>query len=84
MKTSQQNRDEVEFWEKAFLTALPQAILVQGWTFDGKTISNALQRAELAGRIADFAIGERRLRVTYADLAPAMADVDVSDGGNAD
>ncbi|MEK6419987.1 MAG: hypothetical protein V4801_10300 [Burkholderia gladioli] len=84
MKTSQQSRDEVQFWEKAFLTALPQAILVQGWTYDGKTISNALQRAELAGRIADFSVKERSRRVTYSELAPAMADVDVSDGGNAD
>ena len=53
---------EREFWERAFLAALPCAFVADGWKRGEKPINSSTERVELAAGFADYAVESRRKR----------------------
>lgn len=54
---------EQDFWERAYLAALPVALSASGWTIGDKSITSSNDRNHLAGLWADTALRERRKRI---------------------
>jgi hypothetical protein len=53
-------KEERDFWDKAFLAALPECVNGQGWKTGETPLSSLDDRTSLAARFADRAIIERR------------------------
>jgi len=59
IEASVRERKRNALWNRAFITVLPMAMTVDGWTFGGankRPIKTTIDRMELAARWADHAL----------------------------
>lgn len=70
--------DDLAFWERSFLAALPTAMVVKGWKVDGSIVSSGADRIRMAAKWADISVAQRRARIVVVADGGAGSDTSTS------